>query len=200
MGPYHYRRVSPSAVAGDVAHGSGSVLVGRPITSQRRAILYFSSLLTIASFRGLPSRGPTRKFSSSRSATPTTTDTRPPPAISLSPPAHHTHTASHTKQNTMASAVAIGAGVAVAAFLVCDWPLSFERAKMPDTALFFFLFFFFFCFLANTHTGPCRTGRPPAVARRRGLARQSLLQGRLREQDDKKGGDADPLAQVGFLS
>lgn len=110
------------------------------------------------------------------------------------PPPHHSHWQSVKKTETettnMASAVAIGAGVAVAAFLVrtllflCK-SISFaflhlpylphppHLSHLPPSQISPLT-------PGEKKTGQSRAGSLAAVARRRGRARQGLLQGRLR--------------------
>lgn len=79
----------------------------------------------------------------------------------------------------MASAVAIGAGVAVAAFLV-----SVYGAKSSGLRLL------------TSFVGPGRTRRISQVPGRRRSPGQGILQGRIRTQDDKEGSSVDSIIKV----
>lgn len=92
-------------------------------------------------------------------------------------PSTNTHHSNHAAN--MASALAWGTGVAVAAFLVRPWEHAFGRNNAN-----------------NLSTGPGRSRGMAAIARRRRRNGQGLLQGRFRAQDEQERGCARPLTQV----
>ena len=84
----------------------------------------------------------------------------------------------------MTNVIAVGFGVAVAAFLVSSSPPPSHSSHLTDSP---------------PPQGPRRPRRAAQIPRRRrrtGSAGQSILQGRLRAEDEQARGDVDPAAKV----